>query len=230
MVTDLYASDVSGISIDQWLLGAGASKVAAVQTNDGDTSYIRSGTTNNGQQFNVAWPTGIAAVNSLTAKGYAKYVTTSGWHSGVGCYLAGVGADISNDVLTNAYALYTRTCVRPGGGSWSASDCRSGVTYLYVSTYTSPGGGNVYCTQLWFTLDYTPASGGFNFIIGSLIGPLLGSALLLSQMPEIRAAYNRAAIRARIHSRMMPSDDQAAFNDLKYDPHRKFYLPSRLAA
>ncbi len=206
-VSDLAAVDVTGVPYDQWQLYAGASKPAAVAANDGDTTMIRSGTSNYRQCFNVAWPSPsvLGKVNSLTAKGYLKYVTYSGWYAGVGCRNAS-GERMSKVAMTTAYALYTQACPRPGGGSWTPADCASGVTWLQVMCYTSPGGGNVPCTQAWFTLDYD-AGGTFVSLIWhdnfSILLPLLGllgalSGISRSGSELLLAAVNPEAYR---HSR-----------------------------
>jgi hypothetical protein len=207
-VSDLAASDITGVPYDQWQLYAGASKVAAVATNDGDTTIIRSGKSNYRQCFNVSWPSFIGKVNSLVAKGYLKYVTAA-WNAGVGCRNS-AGEDMSNVGMTASYALYTRTCSRPGGGSWGPSDCASGVTWLQVMCYTSPGSGNVPCTQLWFTLDYDVAGSCVIIQILSVLLPFLGPGLTLAQMDGINRLLYRLA-----RTRLRPDEYAAALASLR---------------
>lgn len=193
--SNLAAANISGVPYDQWQLTAGATKVAAVAANDGDTTYIRSGTSNNIQCFNVTWPAAgvVGSVNSLIARGYLKYATDASWHAGVGCRNTS-GENVSNITMTNAYALYSHTCSRPGGGSFTYADCANGVTWLEVRNYTSPGSGNVPCTMLYFTLDYEVAGAVVFVNFLSVLLPMFGVLAGLSSRGV--TAYDQALARA----------------------------------
>lgn len=203
-VSNLACADISGVPYDQWNLAVGATKVAAVASNDGDTTYLNSGASNTRQCFNLSWPTDIGTVNSLVANAYMKYATDPAWQAGVGVRNS-AGEDTSTTSLTSSYALYSRTCSKPGGGSWSAADCASGVTWIQIRNYTSPGGGHVRCTYVYLTLDYTQPAGCF-IPIWSFLLPFLGAGIELANLPALARVLRCREVRPGIRTWFRPDE------------------------
>jgi len=205
---------------DAWVLAAGATKVIAVDTgdpvaHDDAATYISEGAVVR-QSFTVTgtWPPNIGLVNAFTVgmriigAAPADQVTSF-------TRLAGVNADVGAGTPGAVWTTYGPTAApRPGGGAWTSAD---GAVELGVNVTGLVGGAFV--TSLWGVLDYSPTGGGFVFLLGSLIGPLLGSALLLQDVPRIITDFNRAAAG---RDRIEMSEAPRVWADLKADVHRRY--------
>lgn len=158
MPTEIIQVDAV-IAPDDWTLGAGASKVAAVQSpDDDDTSYINSGTSAGTQQwFTMANPAAIGAgdaINSVSITARCKRGGATSANYRAGCNVSGgTQADGVNRTAGASYADTTETfALNPDAGAWTFSDLeglRIGIAILQTR--------DVRCTSFYVTIDYTPA-------------------------------------------------------------------------
>lgn len=190
----------SGIgATDAWgLWGSAPSKLAAVAGNDGDTSvvYAASGGALVIQLFSfppllgVADPVNAASLTAVTRQ-----------------YLAGAGG--------RGYSLYwnsTQIAVNRAAEVDAVKPAYLAVTYnaaganLVLATvngqhgmgFTAAGGpsnkAEYWVTHVYRTVDFTYASGSsleFAHLIGSLAAGVIGSGLLLSEMPHLSRYMGR---------------------------------------
>jgi hypothetical protein len=144
-------------SPDNWTNTGGADKVASVALpDDGDTSYISSGTTSGTeQQFAVANTTDAIAPNasmtSVTITCRAK--KTSVFTVGIiaSCILSGNTSTGSTHTLSTGYQDFTDTfTTKPGGGAWTKAD----VDAIEVKVKNSAA-RDVLCTSVSLAVNYT---------------------------------------------------------------------------
>jgi hypothetical protein len=152
-------------SPDQWVLGAGANKVVAVNgPDDEDTTYIQSTTTLT-EQYSLA-AAGIApgsAINSVSVVSRVRFSAGSARTWRVDLKLGGNTTSGPNHTSAAAYASYSDTLGRPGGGAWSLADL---ATLEVAIVQTAAGAGAVQrCTSLWLIVDYTPPSAAGNMLL-----------------------------------------------------------------
>jgi hypothetical protein len=192
-----------------WALAAGASKVAAVQDNDGNSSYIATnGNDGEFQSFTVTnKPPAMDSINSV--KGGAVIRTGDG-SGGDGPDITGsIGARLNGTTLTttgfgpgilNAYqATGYAPLNRPGGGVWLPADIASSGLQVVIlcnnAGFWAPQGMG--CTQLDLLLDYNPPNNAFVFLLCSL-GPLV--AVGLHEMARLaQAVYARTGSLIQQH-------------------------------
>lgn len=202
-------------TFNAWGLGAGATKMAAVDTgdpvsHDDDTTYITNNETNNRQSFTLT-PIPVAGiVNTVSMASRARVTSLVAGNSmddGVN-----IGATV---VSANTYALAATAYVtmgptgvaRPGGGAWQGAD----LYVLEMNIRASAGAATVFRgTSLWVVVDYLPPAGGFAFLLSGLL-PLIGGGLLLAEMPRLRAMVNRI----NPDFQLGPGDDLPAWRDLR---------------
>ncbi len=156
---DLAPATVGGLN--QWLLDPSSSdKVVATATNDGDTSYIKSGTNNHRQSFffqNAGVPSG-ATINSVTLNVIAKKESSNptmqlGVRNG-----STLDAGASSQSISSAsYTTYTRTMTTNPltAAAWTDAEVNAWTTEFGVAR--SNGSGTVRITQMYLVVDYTPA-------------------------------------------------------------------------
>jgi hypothetical protein len=188
---------------DQWGLGAGASKVAAVQTNDGDTTYVYHDGPAGGIRYesyqypslpadflvsiSVSCTTVQRRVAGTVSAGVHIYATTTGYGN--------IGTSYAAYSATRTEAVSRATLEAYEGGPAGNS-----------------GAGNThYCTQVYRTVDYVPAGG---FCIVDLMGALVGAAATLAELGRAVGAFNARQLAAfhagrarrayRLHSSEVP--------------------------
>lgn len=217
-----------------FILGAGANKVAAVDpgnpvSHDDETSYVRIGTSPgaspaNRQSFflDTGIPAAMDSVNSLSLNTRARSnggVGVESYHHFIRTGTGG-GALEGSDLDAPGYIIYdapgstyrtftTATIPKPGGGSWGTGDIVAGNLQIILAVQFDSG-LQFRFTSTWVSLDYEapPAgSGGALIMMWSLLGPVFGAALLLSEM---HAAADLAARRGLILS---PAEVRAAWVD-----------------
>lgn len=179
----------SGLTHDTWILGAGGSKAAALATNDGDSTYVRTiGTSGQDMKFDD-WPTGVGLVNDVRSRAYAKYEA--------GSKNVSIGVETSAGNTTTLFGLSTGyvlkatgSLAKPGGGSWEASDAARDATWFHM-TANADGSNGVRVTQAYLWIDYTQAGEAF-LSFWSFLGPLLGASLTLSQFRSALELVARA--------------------------------------
>lgn len=147
------------IAPDNWTLGSGASKVAAVQSpDDDDTSYVNSGTSAGTQQwFTMANPSAIGAGDTINSVSIiARCRRGGGTNANYRCGLnvnGGTQADGADRTAGAAYANTTETfTLNPDSAAWSLSDLnglRIGIANLQAR--------DVRLTTFYVSIDYTPA-------------------------------------------------------------------------
>jgi hypothetical protein len=178
VATETLVCDAVG-STDNWSLAAGSTKVAAVATDDGDTSRIESGTTSGTiQQFTLANPANIASgdtINSVTLYAVCKRGGTPPGNYTVSAVL---GANTTDGTSRTSGASYAETSetfsARPGGGAWTLTDVNNLVLQIR-NTQTR----NILATQLYAVVDYTVAAVAVNLEgTASLSGTLTASGTL----------------------------------------------------
>jgi hypothetical protein len=176
---------------DEWgLWGSAASKIAALATNDGDSSvvYAVSGgrVVTDDYQFppllGVADPVTAASLTAVTrmySKGYGGRNYQIRWNS------ANTGVDRQAEVHV-AYPNYL-DITYSASGSGLAADAVNGEHGIRFTAAGGPAHAAEYwVTQLYRTVNFTygvGSTGDFTLFIGSLVGALVGSGLMLREMP-----------------------------------------------
>lgn len=173
-----------------WTLGAGASKVVAVQGNDGDTTYIDSPNEGLSQSFTVTnKPIDITSVNTMKIYGAIKS-GDSRVDANFFARLSGADGSAVNSENTSApnyTSVGPSSVARPGGGNWGPSDISSSTLEVCITDVDSTTWASFHrCTELGFQLDYEiPATGAIFLLISSLA---VGAAPLWDQMPAMARA------------------------------------------
>ena len=132
-------------SADQWALGAGADKIIAVNTNDGDTGYIDANS-NDTQRYAIdpTFASKFGFISDVSVYVHCRWSGTpvsSAFTRGVRLDATDVSG--SSNSFTESYALYSSLALaRPNGGSWVDADFR-GVNatnrfmiFVFIGTQT----------------------------------------------------------------------------------------------
>lgn len=170
-VSDVLA--VTGAATpDSWALGAGASKVVAVAANDGDTSFLLSGSTaNTQQQFTLADPPHIQpgdVISSVTLRATCRRNSNPGGSVQLTAVLAGNTAAGTAQATANNYADFSSTfTARPGGGAWTLADVQS-LAVRIQNTQSR----DVACTKIDAIVNFT---GNTNRVYSILNAPGQGT-------------------------------------------------------
>jgi hypothetical protein len=155
---------------NNWVLGAGATKVAAVDygdppSHDNDTTYISNSQVNNAQHFTLTNIPSVGQINTVSLG--SRYRQTASAAGSSGDDRLQIGAN-TNTVNTwafpdNTYQTSGPTAgSRPGGGSWVPSD----LTSLEMGCRCSAGATwACRCTTLWIVLDYETPGGLIPFFL-----------------------------------------------------------------
>lgn len=191
-----------------WTLGAGASRLAAIQADDGDTSYITSSGVA-GEYHSAAFdalPSHIVSVNSIQIGAVLKRIS-GGTVGAVGMYPGSV-ADFWTSIPTvaTAYTLYqdSNRAVNPATSNpWSISEANA--VQAQVNNDNSSG-STVRCTMLFSDVDVLIHESGFACLVGGLVGAALG----LAEMSGLaRALYRRAG------ALITPEEYVSAWRDIR---------------
>jgi len=130
---------------------------------------------------------------------------------------------VINPPANDAYAYYSRTYANLGGTAFTPlilNACEAGV-YGNEST-----GFRVDVDYVVLTGNYSPAAGGFAFLIASVIPFLLGANLLLSDLPGIaREVASRRHLDGGAFCRILPAEYARAYRELREAKHPTFFLP-----
>jgi hypothetical protein len=196
-------------SDDAWGLGAGGTKMSAVSTDDGDTSYIGMSFGTFAQSFVMPdLPSAAGSVTAVAENGIVKKQQNVGTNQVGLRYNGTTYTGLSNVTLT--YTQINR--------SWDTN-----LTVALVNSGQSgiqgfdTAGGDNRCTELWRVTDYQLAPAGYFFIMGSL----LGAALQLSDFAAAVDYFNhceRVAWKAWQKPSMttiLPAEIVPAFADVK---------------
>ena len=205
---------------DGWTLGAGASKVAAVSVNDDGTTYINgdyaTSTAVAFQSFTVNYPqfTALAAANTVSVGCRVKYPVWGGggdtfrWN----VFLSGARTQNGTGGDVPAYTSFGPTVTaRPGGGAYTLADLTNLEAEVEVPVTTIVTTCD--CTYLYLDIDGTMPSGGFAFLVASLVGSALG----LSEMANLaRHVYKQSG------SLIRPAEYLEAWLDIRGHRHPSF--------
>lgn len=140
---------------DNWTLGAGASKVAAVALpGDGDTSYISAAVNNTEQKFQAAAPAVVTAADVIN---FVRIVTAGRSTSLLSSFrvgtAVGVGTALAN-IRTNVPTSYTTFnddfALAPDGGAWTLTKLQSLFVRLVLAANR-----DMRVTSFYVVVDYT---------------------------------------------------------------------------
>ena len=158
MATELIYPTAEGTQ-KTWNLGAGSDKVSAVQTNDGDSSYIqRAGTILLWQDYEVD-PSQLGAgdtINSVTVK---AVVRSSNGGTQIGLELQLPGGAYGSGTLGGVEGTYNtiswqQTSNPDTGQPWVPADL-NGTNKFEVGIGNLGTGFQYFCTQIFAEIDFT---------------------------------------------------------------------------
>lgn len=198
--------------------GFSGSHWQASQLNDYPTGYVRS-TAGGGNSIwhRVASPSAIAIkVNSIIVS--ARMIGNAvGNEANLFLHLNGSTTSEStispvNNVSLTLYNGTTRT-TKPGGGAWALTDFGAsvaggcGVNHITLAT-------SLDVDEMYYTANVDYASGGFAFLVASIVGAAIGMEHLAGLARYIQAhTYRRIRIR--------PEEYPAMLQDLREWTHPK---------
>lgn len=201
---------------NKWTLhGSASSKLQAVATDDGDTSILFSATGGQLHRQDFTFPpiSGVAdPVNSASLSTVARrYLNGAG---GQAYHIRWAGSSRAPNLWSSlpfrVYRYVTVTYTAGDGGTLSLAS----VNGEHGMQFNAAGGptqkAEVWVTQVYRTVDFTyeaGSAGEFAHLIGSLVGSLLGSGLLLSHMADISAL-----MWAKRRIRLRPDEFQTALD------------------
>ena len=197
-------------SDNNWVLGVGASKVAAVDTgdpvtHDDNSTYISNSQVNNRQSFTLTPVPSIGVVNSVSVGSRMNAASASGNSGENYVYLSGSRTNGTSFTFDGTWRTQAAASVsRPGGGSWAPDDIPS--TQMGVR-YSAGAPASCKVTSIWVVLDYYPPSGGFFFLLASWLPPVAG-ALDLAHMPRVAGELYR-----RTGTLLSPAEYGPAFRE-----------------
>lgn len=171
---------------NNWALGAGASKQAAVATADDATSYIYGvGAAATDQEFIFpSAPSGIVdPVNTCILYGRWMRAVTGSSRNFQAIYNGSVDATNQEATLAVTGTWYSINPFLTAAGAQLAISAVNGEHGMRMNGGTS---FEVHCTQFLRFIDYTFAAGGFVWLL-SLVGSI-GANLMLHEMPAL-ASY-----------------------------------------
>lgn len=186
-----------------WNNVGGASKMASLASDNGDTSYVEAigdGTTQR-CSFTITPPAGLELVSTHTLNSVQRETAAGSNHDGfVFVRLSGADSDGSLG-LTTSYATNSKTDL--GSASITAAVLATAEIGLMSNR---PIGGDWRATSLLWDITWTPASGGFACLVGSLAGAALG----LAEMAGLARALHR-----RTGTLITPDEYLAAWRDIR---------------
>jgi hypothetical protein len=117
---------------------------------------------------------------------------------------------------------------RPGGGSWTPDDFKDDKTIFARALFTDNGGGGNgtprALTSVWGQLDYLPPTGGFAFLLASLV---LGTLVDFSQFEQY--LHWRRAFHPR-HTILCGDEVRQAWREIREYKNRRYFFPSPAVA
>lgn len=191
---------------NNWILISGASKPVAVQSQDGDTSYIGDNNSALRESFllNNTIGSSVVILADPLVKGQIKDAGGGGINETLFLRLGGVNQDGSAQGITGSWVIYQSTITRPGGGTWSGSDLNTLEVGLFGSNANGLG-----CSFLSADITWDPMGGFFTYLVGGL-GPIIGAGLGLAEMPKL-ARF----IRSRTPHLILPSSYARAWREIR---------------
>jgi len=211
---------IATASHDAWTLHAGASKAIACQLPDDDgTTMIKCDT--NGHKQTFTKDVLVPPAEKITS------VTTHFRHNGSAGNLKGrftfyenpnywTGADRG---IGAAWGENNEVAaLHPSGVDWSPDNFASAEMGVEGRL---PAGAWYSVTTINAVVVFSPAKGSWACMLVSILGSILGTGLLLSQMPDLIDTFNRAA-----QGKLVIHGHEAVemYADLKANPHRRHFL------
>ena len=197
MATQSLFAIADGSVFNAWALGGGggpATKTIAVQTRDGNTSYVNSAVAGTRQAFDVTVLNPDA--ESISQVDIITNAARGGGTNAPFFMFASMGALTSDGALvtgTGTYQDFTELNVpRPSGGPWLPAEFFAGGTAEFgVAKGVDTNQDRV--TYLEVVVTFLPAVGGFQFGISCILPILLGVAshgLQLADLQKICSKMN----------------------------------------
>lgn len=215
-VTSLLYGTGDGTDVG-WALGAGASTQAAVQPPDdaGATYIFTLGNARHGFVI-TPLPPQASVVGSHTTRRHMRQVTNTG-SSNIFLRLAGSYTD-GAVVAEGAYANHDDgNLARPGGGVYTLP---SDVNATELGVRSTANTGEQDCDTLSWFVDWDAVPSGFAAFAGAWLGPWLGAAIALHEIPRLAGALFR---RSRGVHLIRPESFRALFEGLRA-PQRRYAL------
>lgn len=206
---------------DLWTLGAGASKVAAVQTDDGDTSYITDSGSNKKQSYFVDTVANrMQSVSTIDVAGKGRGTTTLTTPS-TSAFIRGSATDtgVTTVPCGVSYALATASRgTNAVGGAWTPAILDA--TELGFFSQTPDDSPVFFITWGYFDVTGILIAGSFVFFAASLFGPIV--ALGLHELPRLaRVMFQKTRIMIQPHEY---EGIWREFRDARYAKH--FFRPA----
>ena len=198
---------------NQWSLVVGANAVVACSWPDDDATTTVSSGSNDGfrQTFTIKDPI-AGTVASLAL--YTRFLGVGGATMGASWRLGGTDVNGATRTPGAAWTSYQDNSLpRPGAGSWVPDDLRTAEFGVLSGALF---GTVPYCTTVRPIIDMEPVTGGYVLNTpGSLLLPLIGTGLILSQMPALLRAANERARRLGVGVRFMAEDAASVWRDIQ---------------
>lgn len=119
------------------------------------------------------------------------------------------------------YDITTAFTQAPGSVPWTPANLNSAQVGIRGTTGGTAG---CQCTKIQVTGVYEVAAGGFAFLIGSLVGAMLGANLMMSHMPMIAGAVAQVHRPGEMFTIIQPHEFPRALAELKAHPYRRYFL------
>jgi hypothetical protein len=184
------------------LWGAATSKVDAVQTNDGDTSVVFASSGGALREQTFTFPSLLGVTDPVTAASLTavtrEYLKGGGGRS---YYLQWNSTQVGSNQEATVHAASPNyvSISYAASGATLALAVVNGEHGLQFSAAGGPSNkAEFWVTHLYRTIDFAYGVGGagqFSYLIGSLVGALIGANLLLRDMPRLSRALGRFRLR-----------------------------------
>jgi len=156
---------------DQWTLGAGATKVAAVDaldplSHDDSVTYIEEVTVNDNQAFTLTNKPPSAA-SFLALRVGVRSIRIAGTSCSAQPYIRLGGVNVVATTVSPGTAAWetavSGSVARPGGGAWTMADVQSAGLEMGI-TLTANVGATLFVTSIWVEVDWA-LGGGLIFLL-----------------------------------------------------------------
>jgi len=125
------------------------------------------------------------------------------------------------DSPAGAFQDYVRTLATFNGGPFSVPIINGGQMGMRRNGNIN----DIQVAKLYFTGEYSLAAGTFAFLIGSLVGAMLGANLMMADMPGISREVARNPRSGEAVSAIQPHEYEQALRELKSRPFRVYSIP-----
>ena len=154
--------DAAGVGdVDNWALGAGASKQVAVNADDGDTSHIEH-VDNKWQDFDIdtTFTPTFAHISAVRVRGTIRFTSTpDGTTAKFRIVVGGSTTEYSlGTITTETFLEYISSSIaRPGGGDYTNADLvDTGANRFQFGIFMGSDSATLRCTELFVEVDGIP--------------------------------------------------------------------------